>query len=690
MGTNSGSTVRGKAMLRFREDGLTIAVEKGHGDYQAFREGIFGSRFDPIAKEWFIASYEHAYKIVARLQGLGFDVLQSPRVREIVVQEEAKLQKSVVYAAERLAKIEEKLAAKGRALFDYQHEDVLWLSSRRRSINCLEPGLGKTCTTLCSLPDSKDIGVLVIGPAIAKGVWRYESSVWRDEFKVTVLKGRGSFRFPERGEIVVINFDLLPDEKELPKAKLKHDLVVVVDEAHLVAKKGSKRSKRVAAIVKRADYATFLTGTPLPNMPAELWSLLLMLDLAHEAFGTYAEFVRCFQGVEKHYFVKKLLPNGEPMMKWEEDEETGEQRQVHVMEKKHAGYDWGDPLPEAGERLKRVLVRHTKEDVKNDIPERLYRIIEVDIDDVKLRRQLDMEVEALGVKLEDVDDIGEDGLFAADKVSVEKIPFTKLSKARALLAAAKLEAMKEFIDDYEEALGDDIYQNPLIAFSYFRAPVDAAAKRAGWESITGDTSEKNRVRIQEAFQAGSLRGISATIQAAATAITLTRAPAMLFSDLSYVPAHNEQAMCRAHRIGQTRGVVITFLVAKHPIDNRLFEIVSKKLNINALSIERARERKKVGLADLVPTTVKKVEPKVGARPPIGDEAKYIEHLSSLVGFGDRLSFEAMAAAAANGPKKLMLLPHHRQSEGLIAEFALTGALTRVQWQIVSSFAKKYA
>ena len=57
-----------------------------------------------------------------------------------------------------------------------------------------------------------NIGVLVVCPAALKYNWSDEAAKWRSDLKVTIINGRGNFRFPEAGEIVITNYDILPQE----------------------------------------------------------------------------------------------------------------------------------------------------------------------------------------------------------------------------------------------------------------------------------------------------------------------------------------------------------------------------------------------------------------------------------------------------------------------------------------------
>jgi SNF2 family DNA or RNA helicase len=78
------------------------------------------------------------------------------------------------------------------------------------------------------------------------------------------------------------------------------------------------------------------------------------------------------------------------------------------------------------------------------------------------------------------------------------------------------------------------------------------------------------------FQAGRLAGVALSITAGGLGLTLTRAASVLFVDKSYTPAENAQAEDRVCRYGQKRAVMIDSLVADHPLDRRIDEILTRK------------------------------------------------------------------------------------------------------------------
>jgi len=157
-----------------------------------------------------------------------------------------------------------------------------------------------------------------------------------------------------------------------------------------------------------------------------------------------------------------------------------------------------------------------------------------------------------------------------DEVLQECSPEGILSTHRRELAEAKIKTALSLVEEYEQN------DEPLVVFSAHRAPILALQGRKGWGVITGDTSAPERTGLVADFQAGKLKGIGGTIGAMGVGVTLTHSAHVLFVDRSYVPAENLQAEDRCMRIGQTRGVLVTTMVAEHAVDRRVAEVLERK------------------------------------------------------------------------------------------------------------------
>lgn len=562
--------------------------------FDRYRSACGGATYDRTERCNY-ASADLVGAIVVRLTAAGFKLDVDPAVTAAVQAWEARAKADTEAATGRAAEIDAALRARGLALFPFQAQGVSWLAPLTSAVLGDDMGLGKTIQALAALPEGAP--VLVVGPAVAKGVWHRECARWRPDMRITVLSGRGSFRWPLPGEMVVTNYDILPDaplsSEELKKiteeikyidtkivqpitaeqtarrtkllakvnahvdadslmASAPAGLCVIADEAHAV--KGSrKKVARVARFGAIADAAYdvakgrvwLLTATPLLNRPTELWNLLHLIRCHNVVFGSYPRFKKLCGGYDNGYGTQW---NG-------------------------GGIDTAAIAP----KLREVMLRRLKTDVLTQLPAKTVEIVDVslDADSIKKLDAIKAELAAQGIDI-----------VAALKAAAENrsIAFEQIARARAILATAKTAAAMELADELAEA------GEPAVVFSAHRAPVDTLAKRDGWTSITGDTAPAERTRIEEAFQRGEFRGVSGTIKAAGVAITLTRASNAVFVDSEWTPKLNEQAEDRIYRIGQDRAVKITYLKANHEIDERVFELCAIKRGIVARTVDAAAHR----------------------------------------------------------------------------------------------------
>lgn len=548
----------------------------GPDAFERFRSATSGATYDREARVN-RATVEAASAIVVRLAREGFKLDVAPEVTAAIQAQEAASRVKVTAAVERSVEVDARLRERGLSLFPFQAEGVPWLAARQGAVLADDMGLGKTIQALTAAPSGDPI--VVVCPAVAKGVWLREAKRWRPDLRPVVLSGRGSFRWPLPGEMVVTNYDVLtpgtlrrddlakmkqtierdPKNETAAEKLAQHEaalalvaacpkgVTLIADEAHVLKNlktiRGNAFRTLSDAAFEHEGRVWLLTATPLLNRPAELWALLMLIRAEKQVFGSY-------QGYRR---MMGMQSNG-----------------------------WGDTHDPRGiqtelvaPKLREVMLRRLKIEVLDQLPAKTVDVVEVDLDaaSTKALDKIAEELAELGI------DVNES--IALAKAN-EAVVFEKMSAARAILAKAKTPhalAMAEELDDQGE---------PCVVFSAHRAPVQAAGAREGWALITGETANEERTRIEDAFQAGKLRGVAGTIKAAGVAITLTRAAHAIFVDSEWTPKLNEQAEDRIYRIGQARAVTVTYLLANHAIDRRVAELCSVKREMVRRSIDAAR------------------------------------------------------------------------------------------------------
>ncbi len=495
---------------------------------------------------------------------LQLEVPESLREAEAVGTEESR---AAVIRANNLK------TADGKSLYNFQKDGVKFLALHERAFLADDMGTGKSPTSLVALPDNER--VIVICPAVVKYNWRDEIKAWRPNYKVTICNGKEEtvtkalsegkstkavpFRIPEPGEIIIVNYDILPTYlsptkpsgkfskkgKEILVADLTPDqekalseTILIADEFHLAKNYKSMRSQRVSSLTRICKRVWALSGTPLMNRPPDLFGVLCAGNM--NPFGSWDSFVRLFNGYKNPY----------------------------------GGYEFGTPSLEVPERMHRIMLRRLKSEVLKDLPPKTYQNIEVDI-----TGELTKTLNTFLGKITGKKDIDYDSL--SEELDAEDLPsFTEFSKIRAMLAESRIPAMLEIVEGYEES------GTPLVIFSAHKKPIEALKDREGWKIITGDTGAEDRRNTVHEFQDGKLKGIALTIQAGGVGITLTRATNALFVDLDWTPAMNLQAEDRLVRIGSTGDYVLFMrMSSNHPLDRHIQKLLAYKIELAYRALE---------------------------------------------------------------------------------------------------------
>jgi SNF2 family DNA or RNA helicase len=206
------------------------------------------------------------------------------------------------------------------------------------------------------------------------------------------------------------------------------------------------------------------------------------------------------------------------------------------------------------------MVYRTKDD-ELDLPERIIEDRYVDLSPSQ-RKAYDELVAQWWTQL----DSGET-IKAYNAISM----LTRLRQVATGLSAAGTSVDDSTKLDFAQALIEDDPDEAYVVLSWYKAPVHELAERltkAGVPAaiVDGDVPHGERAALVDAFQAGEGRVFLGTISTLGESVNLQRASRMILLDRSWNPAQNAQAMDRIYRIGQTKRVVVTNLIAKDTVD----------------------------------------------------------------------------------------------------------------------------
>jgi superfamily II DNA or RNA helicase len=137
--------------------------------------------------------------------------------------------------------------------------------------------------------------------------------------------------------------------------------------------------------------------------------------------------------------------------------------------------------------------------------------------------------------------------------------------------------LRRLLDITEEATQDG---RKVVVFSFFRDVLSTIAAALGETAIgpiTGDVPPAKRQALVDEFtarQSGSV--LVAQIQAGGVGLNIQAASVVIIAEPQWNPAIEEQAIARAHRMGQVRRVDVHRLLAEDSVDQRILEVLGVK------------------------------------------------------------------------------------------------------------------
>jgi SNF2 family DNA or RNA helicase len=424
---------------------------------------------------------------------------------------------------------------------------------RGRAILADEVGLGKTIEAGLVLSELRLRGLanraLIIVPAGLVEQWREEldrkfalpsvvarASDWsaRDDGQIVIASIAAARRDPLRSAVVGDDWEL-----------------VIIDEAHRV-RNARSASGRLARDL-RSRYLLLLTATPVENRLDDLFELVSLVSPG--LLGTAAQFRRRHGG------------GG-------------------------AATDAASVRDIAGlrARTREVMVRHRRSEVALMLPQRLAETIRVTPGDDErlLYAELSARVRQEGrgaspsrlLTLRSLARLAGSSP-AALAPGLEKIGWTELAERAAAVQPEKqrvlLGRIRRHLDRGEK----------VIVFTAFRRTLDDMARALAGADLPaavyhGSLARGEKERAIAEFR--DERPVLLTTESAGEGRNLQFCHAMINVDLPWNPMQIEQRLGRLHRIGQRSDVVLTNLVGRGTIEERILHVLESKINLFELVV----------------------------------------------------------------------------------------------------------
>jgi SWI/SNF-related matrix-associated actin-dependent regulator 1 of chromatin subfamily A len=319
---------------------------------------------------------------------------------------------------------------------------------------------------------------------------------------------------------------------------------VLVANCHYVKNPKSKRTKAVFgkkcdrgidSIAANCDRVICLSGTPAPNDPSELYPMVRALrpDLLDKRQHSYWGFVQ----------------------KYCRTRDTGFGLQI-------VG---GKNMGELRERLEPFILRRRKADVLPDLP--ALRLETLYLDGV-LSRELSVLSGELAGQIEAA--LAADGIEGLAKLAPH------VAKLRRLTGTLKVAGVIETVENEVQ------HDGKIVLFAHHTGVIEAletGLRDAGFGVVVVDgacPAGARQSRVDQFQGDPTVQVFIGQLTAAGTGLTLTAASEAIIVESSWVPAENEQACMRIHRIGQRRACRVRFATLADSIDEKINRAVMRK------------------------------------------------------------------------------------------------------------------
>ena len=444
------------------------------------------------------------------------------------------------------------------ALRPYQktgHDWLLFLTNLGLGA-CLadDMGLGKTIQILALLVSLKDSGKsphrpsLLVLPSSLLANWRAELQRFAPTINACYVHpsqlsaqelaeiSADQSKLTSTTDLVLTTYGMLTRQQWLQDIQWR---LVILDEAQAIKNPSAQKTRAVKKL--KSETRIVLTGTPVENSLADLWSLFDFI--LPGLLGTAAKF-------------KEFIAD--------------------LNQREHQRYA---PLRNL---VAPYILRRLKTDktIITDLPDKT----EMDVYCGLSKKQAALyakSVEELKYQLETVDGMKRRGLVLAFILRFKQI----CNHPSQLLGDGKFEAADSGKFDRLKSLGEEIAsrQEKMLVFTQFREITDHIALflsetfgRSGLV-LHGGTSVSKRQSMVDAFQREDGPPFMVlTVKAGGTGLNLTQASHVVHFDRWWNPAVENQASDRAYRIGQHRNVLIHKFICQGTIEEKIDRMIADK------------------------------------------------------------------------------------------------------------------
>lgn len=446
-----------------------------------------------------------------------------------------------------------------KILRTYQKEGFRWLKTIAHygfgGILADDMGIGKTLQMIAVLLDAQlhnEAGCsLVVTPASLILNWQAEIRRFAPQLKCACVHGtlkerQDQWALADQVDVLITSYDYVKrDEAVLKPLQFQY---LVLDEAQAIKNQRTKSAQAVKQIQARHRFA--LTGTPIENSLAELWSIFDFLMPGY--LFSYAQF-------KENYEL--------PIVRYQDDE------RLTLLKKLVSPF----------------ILRRVKQDVLKELPEKTESVLQIEFSEAekKLYQASLQQIQTqLAQTLDQPANVGSSKIMILAMLTRLRqiccdpgLVFEGYGGERSKLAAC-MELIENAVDSGKK----------ILVFSQFTTILDKLRQECEKRQIatyllTGSTPKQQRFDLMESFNRDKTPVFLISLKAGGTGLNLTGAEIVIHYDPWWNLSAENQATDRAYRIGQTRNVQVVKLIVEGTVEEKISKLQQQKQQLSQSVIE---------------------------------------------------------------------------------------------------------
>lgn len=471
-----------------------------------------------------------------------------PLVEELIDEKVAAVQfkksREIFEGFNKLGKEKPALPKVNAQLRDYQVQGYKWLRylHKNKLGGCLadDMGLGKTLQAITLLAgiyyaEKESRPSLIVMPRSLLFNWEQEVRKFAD--RLTTYTYYGATRNIEEAmehNLIFTTYAIMRNDIE--QWKEQEFYYVVLDESQNIKNMQTQASK--AVMLLQSEHRLALSGTPIENSLAELYSLFRFLNPA--MFGSADMF-------NTQYLT--------PIQKHDDKNATADLRR----------------------KIYPFILRRLKKDVLTELPDKIEQTLYVEMSDEQAKyyeqrrlfykQAIEQQVNMKGLQ--------QSQFFIFQAMNeLRQIASIPEAQTEGRIASPKAELLVEQLLD---AVANNHKVLVFVNFLHAIETISEQLDEQGIDFVTMTGSTKNRQELVERFQKDTdCKVFLMTLKTGGTGLNLTAADIVFIFDPWWNKAAESQAIDRAHRIGQRSTVLSYRLITSGTIEDKIVQLQDKK------------------------------------------------------------------------------------------------------------------